>query len=283
MLAMEPVVETTLAPKLKQGVMKGGEKRKRIVVGINSLTESQYPAYSNHLQVWFRFGRSYPDYDFILVNPSRMSIDRMRNMTVKTALECEADYVLFIDDDVLVPIDALAKLIACEAECAAGKAVIRGYPFDWMVFSKLGDESKGEPAGLNAYKELPDGGILEIGAVGFCCTLLKVDLFRPMKPPYFVTGVSWTEDIYFFLKAKQASPAARFVVDCSVDCGHILWPEVMTSKNRAAYKKMMEELDPQLLDAKLRSIHEPMRPPTVGVDHGQEYMNQIQEVLRAQA
>lgn len=254
------------------------EKRKKIVVGVNSLTEAQYPAYSNHCQMWFRFGRSYAEFDFIFVNPSRMSIDRMRNMAAKTALECEADYLLFVDDDVLVPIDGLAKLLRCEADAAAGKAVIRGYPFDWMIFSKVGDESKGEPTGLNAYKELPDEGILEIGASGFCFTLLKVDLFRAMKPPYFVTGVSWTEDIYFFIKAKQANPGARFVVDCSVDLGHILWPEVMTSKNRTAYKEMMEKLDPSLLEAKLRSIHEPLRP-TVGVDHGQEYLDQISQVI----
>jgi len=228
--------------------------------------------------MWFRFGRSYAEYDFIFVNPSRMSIDRMRNMAAKVALEWEADYLLFVDDDVLVPIDGLAKLLRCEADCAAGKAVIRGYPFDWMVFSKLGDESKGEEVGLVTYKELPEEGILEIGAVGFCFTLLKVDLFRAMQPPYFVTGVSWTEDIYFFLKAKQANPSARFVVDCSVDCGHILWPEVMTSRNRTAYKEMMEKLDPSLQAGVGRSIHDPLRP-TTGIDHGQEYMDQIQQVI----
>jgi len=203
-------------------------------------------------------------------------------MAAKIALECAADYLLFVDDDVLVPIDGLAKLLRCGADAAGGKAVIRGYPFDWMVFSKLGDESKGEPVGLVTFKDLPDEGILEIGAVGFCFTLIKVDLFRKMQPPYFVTGVSWTEDIYFFLKAKQANPEARFVVDCSVDCGHILWPEVMSSKNRTAYKEMMEKLDPSLVEAKLRSIHEPLRP-TVGIDHGQEYMDQIQEILNAGA
>jgi hypothetical protein len=195
-------------------------------------------------------------------------------MAAKVALECEADYLLFIDDDVLVPLDGLAKLLRCQADVAGGKAVIRGYPFDWMVFSKLGDESKGEPTGLNAFKEIPNEGILEVGATGFCFTLIKTDVFRPMKPPYFVTGVSWTEDIYFYLKAKQANPDFRAVVDCSVDCGHILWPEVMNSENRQVYREMMEKLDPTLVKKEQRSIHEPLRP-TIGVDHGQEYHDKI--------
>lgn len=46
----------------------------------------------------------------------------MRNMAAKVALECEADYLLFLDDDVLVPPNnALKLLLECEADVAAGK------------------------------------------------------------------------------------------------------------------------------------------------------------------
>lgn len=245
---------------------------KTIVVGTNSLTESQYPAYSNHCQMWFRYGRSYTDFNFIFVNPSRMSIDRMRNMTVKVALEQEADYVLFIDDDVLVPLDGLAKLLACNADVAGGKAVIRGYPFDWMVFSEIEQEGND---GLKPFKELPKEGIIPVGATGFCFTLIKVDVFRPMKAPYFVTGLSWTEDIYFYLKAKQANPELRAVVDCSVDCGHILWPEVMNSENREHYKRYYEEMNPELKQS-LRGIHEPLLK---AVDHEVGYLDQIEKAV----
>jgi len=170
----------------------------------------------------------------------------MRNLAAKTALEIEAEFLLFVDDDVLVPHDGLCKLLeACEvgADVAAGKAVIRGYPFDWMVFTKF-DEETGK--GLETYKELPKEGVIEVGATGFCFTLIRTELFKKMRPPFFLTALNHTEDIWFYRKALEANPGAKFVVDCSVDCGHILWPEVMNSENREHYREYMEKCNPGL-------------------------------------
>jgi hypothetical protein len=261
------------------------KKRKKIVVGTNSLTEAQFPAYSNHCQLWFRLGRYYSEYDFYFVNPSRMSIDRMRNMAVKVALEQEADYLLFLDDDVLVPFDGLQKLIsACESEkagAAGGKAVIRGYPFDWMVFSQILPKDNGDldPSSLKTFKELPTEGILEVGALGFCFTLIRVDVFRNMRPPYFVTGPNHTEDIWFFVKAREANLDFKAVCDCSVDCGHILWPEVMNSKNRDYYKEYYEKLFPEQIKS-TRSIHEPLK---FAIDREVGYLSLVKESLSAKA
>jgi hypothetical protein len=221
-------------------------KRKIIVVGTNSLTEAQYPAYTNHCQMWFRFGRSpgYRNYDFIFSNPSRMSIDRMRNMTAKVALETEAEYVLFLDDDVVVPVgDGLAKLIAARADVAAGKIVIRGYPFDWMIFKY---QTKKGHRGLFSQASLPDKGVIPVDAVGFSFCLIKTSVFKTIPPPWFITGVSNTEDIYFCIKAKQANPKLKIVCECSVNCGHILWPEIMDINTREAYKKYHEKLYPHV-------------------------------------
>lgn len=231
--------------------------------------------------MWFRFGRSYPDFNFIFCNPSRMSIDRMRNMTAKVALEQEADYVLFIDDDVLVPLDGLAKLLAAGTDVAGGKAVIRGYPFDWMVFTKIEDDENGYPKGgsLQVYKDLPKEGVIEIGAIGFCFTLIKVDVFRNMQAPYFVTGLNHTEDIYFCIKAREANPNFKVVVDCSVDCGHILWPEIMNSQNRELYKEYFEKYNeasnPGWLKG-VRSIHEPMKKHG---DRAEEYLSSVEAAI----
>lgn len=240
-------------------------KRKIIVVGTNSLTEAQYPAYTNHCQMWFRFGRSYPKYDFIFSNPARMSIDRMRNMTAKVALETGADYVLFIDDDVVAPVgDGLARLIATKADVAAGKVVIRGYPFDWMIFKY---ETRKGHKGLFSQTKLPEKGVIPVDAVGFSFCLIKTSVFKTIPPPWFITGVSNTEDIYFCIKAKQANPKLKIVCECSVNCGHILWPEIMDFNTREAYKKYHEKLYPQI------KISEPSSG-----DRSEEYLRQIKGV-----
>jgi hypothetical protein len=213
-------------------------KRLKIVVGTNSLTEIQYPAYTNHCQFWFRLGRSYPDIDFIISNPSRMSIDRMRNMSAKVAVDINADYVLFLDDDVIVnPNYGLKQLLECKADIAAGRVCIRGYPFNYMSFTYDNDKN------LIVDSELPEHGIISKDAVGFSFALLKVKLLKKMEPPYFITGLQHTEDVYYCVKARQVDPKCTIKVNCDCFCGHILWPEILIEQNRDMYKSYIEEVN----------------------------------------
>ena len=127
----------------------------KIVVGTNSLTESQFPAYTNHCQFWFRLGRKHPDIEFCFVNPARMGIDRMRNMAGKVAQDIGAEYLLFLDDDVIVPQikSPLQMLLDCNADVAAGNVVIRGYPFNYMAFKENFITSKSENVSLKFLTE----------------------------------------------------------------------------------------------------------------------------------
>lgn len=237
------------------------DRRLRIVVGTNSLTETQYPAYSNHCQFWFRLGRSYPHIDFIFCNPSRMSIDRMRNMTAKVAIEACADYILFLDDDVLVnPNAGLQQLLDCQADIAAGRICIRGYPFKYMVFKK---DKVGE---LELLDKLPAKGVFDCDAVGFSFALLKVKLLRRLQEPYFITSINGTEDVYYCMKARQVDPKCSIKIACECECGHILWPEVLTEQNRNAYMKYYEEIN---------KIEPAVQKKPVVIDRGKEYLNEI--------
>lgn len=236
------------------------EKRLKIIVGINSLTEIQYPAYTNHCQFWFRLGRSYPHIDFIISNPSRMSIDRMRNMTAKVAIETQADYVLFLDDDVIVnPNYGLQHLIDCDADIATGKVCVRGWPFNYMSFMK----DKG--GGLIMDSKLPKSGIKNVDAVGFSFALIRTGILKRMQEPYFITGVNHTEDVYFCLKARQIDPKCSIKVNCDCECGHILWPEIIAEVNREAYIEYFGEVYNVKLDSKQGKQH----------DRGLEYLNII--------
>ncbi len=210
-------------------------KKQIIVVGINSLVNTSYAAYSNHIQLFYRLGRSYPSIDFCLVNPQRMSIDRMRNLAAETALEVEASHLLFIDDDVIVPhpFDFLDKLLACKADIACGDVLIRGYPFNHMIFRYNKDKT-----GLLQMPSIPKKlGPILVDAVGFSLCLIKTSLIREVPKPYFVTGVSNTEDIYFCIKARDKFPDCRIICDTSIQCGHILWSEIIDPLNKKNYTK----------------------------------------------
>jgi hypothetical protein len=219
----------------------------RIVVGVNTLTSVDQAVYSNHCQFWLNLGRNHPNYEFILSNPRRMSIDHMRNMTAKVAVDNNADYLMFIDDDILIQLDALDRLINTNADIAAGWTIIRGYPFKNMSFEWVPDTNK---TNLRNWDGLETTGIIEVDAVGFSCVLIKCELLKQIDPPYFVTGPFNTEDIYFCIKAREKFPDTRIVVDLDVKTSHCIGNEYIDPINRWPYKEYLEEICPDLLERK---------------------------------
>src|SRR6266849_1962392 len=238
----------------------------KVVIAINSLVSTKHIAYSNHIQLMFRFGRNYPKIDFCLVNPARMSIDRFRNMAADVALSIDARYLLFLDDDVLVPFDCLDKLIALDADIAAGDVLIRGYPFAHMLFQYTDKTKKGLKPMLSLPRER--GRLDGLGAVGCSLTLIKTSLIKQMVKPYFVTGPDTnTEDIYFCIKATQCVPLCTIAADTSIVCSHILWEEVIDSINKKNYKKYYEVQYPEL------------KKKQKGEDRGLDYLKQMKQVM----
>lgn len=241
------------------------QDKPKIVVCINSLVATVQPAYSNHIQLFYMFGRHYNKYHFVLVNTPRMSIDRCRNLAAETALDVQAKYLLFIDDDVLIPqpFDFLEKLINMKADIAAADVLIRGYPFNHMFFKYNKDKT-----GLLAVPSLPKAhkaGRFEVDAVGFSCCLIDTKLLVELPKPYFITGINNTEDIYFCMKARDKFPDCSIVVDTSIMCGHILWSEIIDSLNKKNYK----------------TYHEKQfgKPAKVNLDRGEFYLKVTKATL----
>lgn len=248
--------------------MAKDERKLKIAVAINSLVSTTQPAYSNHIQFFFRLGRDYPNVDVCLVNPSRMSIDRLRNMAAEVALDQELDYLLFVDDDVLLPTDGLTKLLNLDADIAAGDVLIRGYPFDHMLF-RYTDASK---ASMLPLKTVPKRlGPLKVDAVGFSFCLIKVSLLKKVFKPFFITGPTNTEDIYFCLKARKNVPDCTIRADTSIQCGHILWAEMINPQCKENYKKYLETQYPEYLK----------KPLDQQGDRGDAYVKEIKKTKTA--
>jgi hypothetical protein len=251
----------------------------KIVIGINSLAMSSYPAYSNHIGLFYRLGiwANKGGHEICLVNPARMSIDRMRNLCARTAIQIGAKYLLFIDDDVLVPPENLLdKLIAVDADIVAGDVIIRGYPFDHMGFT--GDRNGLYPISDLA-KEIKKqkSDILTVGAVGFSLCLIKTEVLKKVSQPWFMTGYANTEDIAFCLKAKDFIPDLKVRFHTGITCGHILWEEIITSGNRNDYKKYFETQNPLLL---VEAKAEERRKKVESGDRGIQYLTKMKQTMR---
>jgi hypothetical protein len=195
-----------------------------------------------------------------------MSIDRMRNLSAEVALDIEATHLLFIDDDVLLPqpFDFLDKLIALDTDIAAADVLIRGYPFQHMIFMWNKDKT-----GLAPLNKIPrKKGPISCGAVGFSTCLIKTGLLKKLSKPYFITGVSNTEDIYFCIKAQEEAPNVKIVADTSIVCGHILWSEIISEDNKKNYTKYWDSQygKPGIAEENFR---------------GPKYLAEVREVLSA--
>lgn len=87
------------------------------------------------------------------------------------------DYLLTVEDDIIVPPDALEKMIAVDADIVYGVYCFRkGAPL--INISKPGDlmESYGLPGNLKEWQALY-GQIIPCGGLGFGCTLIKRSVF----------------------------------------------------------------------------------------------------------
>ena len=232
----------------------------KVVVAINTLTSLDNFVYSNHASFYYRMGKMLPRQDdVILFHPFRMSIDRMRNEACRVAMENDAEYIFFIDDDVQIPYDAFFQLRRHDKDVVAGVTYIRGYPFHPMIFKFREGNSEHY---VDDYKEHICDGLVECDAVGFSCCLIKTSLVRKMSTPYALTGSEHTEDIYFCAKAKAEVPDVGIYVDPNVQTAHKFSSEFIEDHNRKAFKAYCETMG--MKDTKA----------TGRVDRSEEYLHE---------
>lgn len=227
--------------------MARGKKKLKIMVGCNLLTSVDSLIYPNHIQMWYRFGRSYPDIDFFCCFPRRTPIDTSRNLAAKHAIINECDYLFFYDDDVIVPLDALRKLLACKADVAAGLTYIRGYPFNPMIFDFKKVNGNWTMPFMTDFKKRAKNGIVNCHAVGFSCALIDMKSLQKLPAPYFMTGTHNTEDVYYCCKLKDYIPNSKIVVDSTIVTSHLLDKYYVDDTNvaelRKFYKPEEQDLD----------------------------------------
>ena len=100
-----------------------------------------------------------------------MPVADARNGIVKTALINKADYVMFIDDDTMIPDNAIAALLQADRDIITG-----------VVYSKEEDEYLRSPMVFKAGQPFTtsDGKVHEIDSCGSACILIKARVFSEL-------------------------------------------------------------------------------------------------------
>lgn len=221
------------------------EPKKKILIATNVLTAVDSTIYGDHINLLYKVAKG-NRFEIFHYAPRRQSIDRMRNLAADYALQSGCDYLLFIDDDMLLTDGTIESLVDANLDIVMADTVIRGYPFHSMSF-KLRGVSENNDFDLEHFDDILDhvdeNGIAKCVAVGFACCLIRVDLLKKLNKPYFVTSPFTTEDVYFCIRCQQEIPEGVQVgVDTKVPTYHQLDPMYITRKNIPVMKKIIAEL-----------------------------------------
>jgi len=230
-----------------------GEGKKLCVLGICTLTQIQSQPYATHMQFAYKLAKDNPDFQFLLFTPYRMQIARFRNMAAQTALDINADYLMFVDDDaILVDHPSIFKeLKDRDKHIIAPLMYIRGYPFDPMFFkwANTNDIYIRDGKGLELYKDfktdgkIQEDGLLPVAAIGCHVSLMKMEVFKTLEQPYFMTGMNNTEDVYFCMKCHDAIENIEIFVDTKISVGHLLNPIWVNDENVEILREFYSKLN----------------------------------------
>lgn len=152
-------------------------------------------------------------------------LDLARNMSIKEALSWKADYLLFLDDDVLPPATGLVKLYRDALPIVSGLVKHRRPPYTPLVARRV-DRSKpwkvDDPNlrwDVEFAKNYPRDQLVEVDASGMGFVLIMREVFEKTPEPWFKFEARFGEDFYFFWKAQQAG--FKNYVDTGVKCLHM--------------------------------------------------------------
>ena len=143
-----------------------------------------------------------------------------RTEVVHKAKAMNFEWLLFIDDDVFIPEDAVNRLLSSGKKIVTGMYWTKTDPARPVIFKRMGE---------GPYDHFPLDEIIEIGGAGLGCCLIHMSVFEKFdetNTPYFLENWIYKdekgqnmkcpvgEDHYFYCKAKELG----YKVWCDTGC-----------------------------------------------------------------
>lgn len=170
-----------------------------------------YWAKDNHQELMFNLARleAKSNYKFFSGHIGRLIVSYAREIIAERAIDGGMDYILWIDDDMLVPPDTFECLVRHDKDIVSALAFQRVPPFGPVIWK--GVEAENKELSFDQIFTYPKDTLFKADAIGFGVVLTKVDFFKNMPKPWFMSTVPVGEDIWFSWKATKAG------IDCYVD------------------------------------------------------------------
>lgn len=160
--------------------------------------------------------------------------DVARNKCALFCLENGFDYLLFIDDDVVPPVDVVPRLLSHQVNVVGGIYRQKMLPHDWCMF-KAGTL----PTGQHTKTPIaPNNNLVEVDYIGAGCLMIHRSVFEMLQYPWFVWDLTpanpsgKSEDFYFtdLCKKNGIKVYADTAVQCLHECSAVLTPAGLEAK-----------------------------------------------------
>lgn len=149
------------------------------------------------------------------------NVDQVRNLIASWIENGDYDYLFAVDYDISFPPDTLVKLLSHDKDIVSGVYIQRFH--DRHVIEIFENNELGGFTHI-PWQKIKDKGLVEIGACGFGCVLVKKKVLVDMGYPQFLYksaldhSKTFSEDMYF---AKQAAAKGyKLWCDTSIICDH---------------------------------------------------------------
>ena len=186
-----------------------------------SIFRQDYPL----IDMWFSKGDN-PFFD----NNGRHNIAHNYQKARRFVLDNGYDYLFTVEADMIIPPDALTRLLACESDVAYGLYCFKNTS-SWSAWIQLdmdgGRSLRKEPAIAKAMW----GKVIDVAGVGLGCTLISRNVLEVLDFRVDDTRPSLHNDWCFAYDCQQEG--FRQVCDLGCVCGHIslkpsprvIWPD----------------------------------------------------------
>ena len=143
-----------------------------------------------------------------------------RERLATNAVGLNADYMLWLDSDMVFPATTAVRLLAHNEPVVAGNYIRRQKPYKGVAYKKIGDWEK--PLSFDVQDAL-----VSVAGVGMGCLLIKTDIFKELSKPWF--DFQWTpssndflgEDMYLCQKITAAGYSIKIDTMISQELHHL--------------------------------------------------------------
>lgn len=160
------------------------------------------------------------------------------------ALEERADYILFLDSDMVFQPDLLKALLE---DAESGKDLVTGLCFrrrpeyNPAIWKRIRMGLPGESV-IEEFDDYPEGELFEVDGAGMAAMLIRATVLKEIfetQKALFAPIPGYGEDVSFCLRARKAG----FTIWCDsrVKVGHIA-TTIVTDETFKAWKKKREEI-----------------------------------------